>query len=150
MLGDLDNAIVQFAWQFTLAANTKRQLVRPWATSTVVATGDALAVSANGVTTIYVAQTGGTTATSGTGPTGTGLISPADGSVTWVGYSLAGASYLTVVNADLSSPASVGDVNLQLVPVPYGYGSSGPLPPSPLDHYAISAGTPTLSVVVSQ
>lgn len=154
MLSDWDNAPAEFAWQFALTANTKRQLAPPWATSTVVATLDAMVLktSAPGNDVwILVASTGGTTASSGTGPTPTtGALGSLDGSVQWVGYHLSGCRYMTVVNTDASALAKVGDVNLQIIPVPYANGSSGPLKPFPLAKYAISTGTPSLVVVVSQ
>lgn len=152
MYGDLDNTYAVAAWKFALTANTKRQLAAPWATSTVVAQYDALLVTANAITYILVASTGGTTATTGTGPapTAPGPISAADGTVQWVAYVLAGARYLTVVNPGSDTATTVGDVNLQLIPVPASNGSSGPLQPSPSAIYAISTGTPSLVVVVSQ
>lgn len=154
MLSDLDNARVAFAWKFTLVANTKRQLAPPWATSTAVTTLDAMVLktSAPGNDVwILVASTGGTTASSGTGPTPTtGPLASLDGSVQWVGYRLSGCRYLTIVNPGSDTATTAGDVNLQIVPVPASNGSAGPFFATPLAIYAISTGTPSLVAVVNQ
>lgn len=149
MLGDLDNALVAFAWSFALVANTKRQFALPWAASATVATSDARVLTADSITYALVASTGGTTATTAPAIPASGAGTLIDNSVTWVVYKLSGTRYLTVVNVDASTLALAGDANLQLTPVPPGNGSAGPFPTTPTIQYALSTGTPTLTVVVS-
>lgn len=146
MLGDLDNATVGFAWQFALVANTKRQLAKSWTASATVATNDAMILAADGIVYALVASVGGTTGATAPTPT---VGSITDNSVTWIGYKLSGARYLTIVNTDAATLATAGDVSLQLVPVPPSNGSAGPFPTIPTAIYAISTGTPILAVVVS-
>lgn len=149
MFGDLANAIVLCAWKFQ-ASTTKRALAPPWAQSLTVATGDAVICNASGTSVALVASTGGTTASGGAGPTGVGP-GLSDGTVTWVGYPIAGSRIISVINMDPSVLVSVGDVTLQLLPVPPSYGSVTPLRADPSKAYVIAAsGTPTVAVVVAQ